>query len=69
MRCGQAIYSLHLIIKDRSFGIKLLWVLWPACVFLRAFALLELRDMLAPIIQVMLAHHLANHFFRGNHLV
>jgi len=69
MRCGQAIYSSHLIINDRTFGIKSLWVLWPACMFLHAFALFELRDMLGAVIWVMLAHYLANHFFQGNHLV
>jgi hypothetical protein len=53
----------HLIKKGRRFGIKPLWVLRPACMFLRAFALFELRDMLAVIIWVMLLHHLANHFF------
>tara|TARA_B100001059_G_scaffold29076_1_gene23532 strand:+ start:2382 stop:2498 length:117 start_codon:yes stop_codon:yes gene_type:complete len=37
--------------------------------FLHAFALFELRDMLAAVIWVMLAHYLANHFFQGNHLV
>jgi hypothetical protein len=37
--------------------------------FLRAFALFELRDMLDAIIWVMLLHHLASHFFQGNNLV
>ncbi|HBV78332.1 MAG TPA: hypothetical protein DEB58_01570 [Alphaproteobacteria bacterium] len=32
-----------------------------------AFALFQLRDMLASFIWVMLAHHLANHFFLAEH--
>jgi hypothetical protein len=61
--------SLHLIKKGRIFGIKPLWGSRRACMFLRSFALFELRDMLASIIWVMLLHHLANHFFQGNHFV
>lgn len=65
----KPLIGLHLIKKGRRFGIKPLWGFRPASMFLRAFALFELRDMLAAIIWAMLLHHLANHFFQGNHFV